>query len=951
MAADLDPSTATLSGGQRETLRAWSSLAQWIGTPKGADAIVRVEEVWPGYGSMANASILNAYYTDPGIIATVWAWLARNGVTGGHGFEPGCGRGDWMAGAPVGVSFDGVDIDPISVRVARLLTGRNVVECPLEMWDLSRSSRPEVAGYDVVVGNVPFSSIRPARNNPHHDNLHNLAVARSVDMLRPGGVATVITSRFALDADASRTWRERLATDVDLVGAFRLPAGTHHSAGTDVVTDLLVLRRPHPGENRPVAEWVDTVPVDVAGETFRHNAHFAAYPERVLGRYEPGGVYRRENLNVVGTGIAARVLADALAVVTVDYHPAGAARQQVRPVAVTESGRRLPAGSIVVDAGSPTGFVRDGAVHRVARTNRPQVRALCELRDVVLDYLDRPSDEARDALAALYGNYRRSWPPLGAYTLVPIQTGTDGDGVGDSSEGEVTRFRRRYPGLDGFRTDPSWWTVAALEHFDDETGVGVPAAILQRPIIDTGTGRWPTAAASLPLAIANSLARFHRLDDIYVAEQLAIDVPTAQDLLRSVAFEVPAGGWEIADTYLAGDIVAKLDTALAAVVTDPRFERHVRALTGVLPTALTQAEISPELGVTWLTAPEITGFVAATAGEGTAVVRYHPPTGRWSSDGWAPAGPASFRTDRYGVLEQVVRACNATPVTVTVKISDGDGNERVVVDADATAAEQLARDNLNEALQAWCWADPVRATTLTERYNRLFNRYRPVAYDGAHLTLPGLATDFVPRPHQKDAVWRILTATDTGVLLAHGVGAGKTAAMIIAGHEARRTGRVIGTTLFAVPATMVEQFAGDYLRLYPAARVIAPTGTDRDAIRHFAARVATGDFDAAICSHTTVKTIPMHPDTHRANLQRRIDELTATDETVTLSRHAQRLVERRKAKLTEQLRALTDAAEDPTVVYFDRLGIGMLVVDEAHLAKNIALNTARDGLPMPEPSQ
>ena len=277
------------------------------------------------------------------------------------------------------------------------------------------------------------------------------------------------------------------------------------------------------------------------------------------------------------------------------------------------------------------------------------------------------------------------------------------------------------------------------------------------------------------------------------------------------------------------------------------------------PTPLTAAEITPEFGVTWLEPDDIAGFVADHDG-GDITVRYHPPTGIWSYDGWAPGGPARFRTDRYTMAEQVMRACNAKPVTVHIKQQVGD-REITVIDPEATAAEQLCRDNLTEALQVWCWADPERATRLAGRYNRLFNRYRAEQWDGSHLTLPGLAADFTPRPHQKDVVWRILASADRGVLMAHGVGAGKTAAMIIAAQETRRTGRIAGTALFAVPGNMVEQFARDYLRLYPAARVLTPHGaTQKDAVREFAARMATGDFDAAICSHNQLKTIPLSPD-------------------------------------------------------------------------------------------
>ena len=296
------------------TLRAWTSLAQWVGTQRGLQAVERVEESWPGYGQVAASSILNAYYTDTDVVLAVWDWLRRHGVTSGVGFEPGCGRGDWIAAAPEEVRFDAVDIDPISVRVATALTGANVVQSRIEEWHLARSDQALVnGGYDVVVGNVPFSSHRPGVGNPHRDNLHNLAIARSVSMLRRGGVAAVLTSRFSLDSNDTG-WRRRLAAEVDLVAAFRLPSRTHREAGTDVVTDLLILRRPLPGEHRPGPDWlnVEQLALD-ADTTTTVNRYWADHPNHVLGRIEPGGAYRRENFNVVADRPARNALADALA--------------------------------------------------------------------------------------------------------------------------------------------------------------------------------------------------------------------------------------------------------------------------------------------------------------------------------------------------------------------------------------------------------------------------------------------------------------------------------------------------------------------------------------------------------------------------------------------------------------------------------------------------------------
>ncbi len=440
-----------MTAAEVRTLRAWTSLAQWVGSERGVRAIDRVEQFWPGYSQVAASSILNAYYTDTDVVVTVWDWLQRHGVTSGVGFEPGCGRGDWIAAAPEAVRFDAVDIDPISVRVAAALTGANVAECRIEEWHLGRSYEAQAnGGYDVVVGNVPFSSHRPGVGNPHRDNLHNLAIARSVAMMRPGGVATVLTSRFSLDS-TDTGWRQRLAAEVDLIAAYRLPSGTHREAGTDVVTDLLILRRPLPGEARPDPDWLGVERLVLDADTASTvNRYWADHPGHVLGRIEAGGAYRRENFTVVAERPAHEALADALTGVELAWTPTGTAPAVDDPAPATvrtSHGRGLPAGSIVIDPTSMTGFSRDGRPHPCAVTNRNQLQLLVTLRDRVLDYLDAPTDAGRSELADLYATYRNVYNPLNAYDLVEVKS------VGCGSRGGFVQIRLIMAGSCEFGSD------------------------------------------------------------------------------------------------------------------------------------------------------------------------------------------------------------------------------------------------------------------------------------------------------------------------------------------------------------------------------------------------------------------------------------------------------------------------------------------------------------------
>ena len=931
-----------------------------MGTERGLAAVDRVEEAWPGYGQVAASSILNAYYTDTDVVLTVWDWLERHGVTEGLGFEPGCGRGDWIAAAPDGVRFDAVDIDPISVRVAAALTGANVVESRIEEWHLARSEQALAnGGYDVVVGNVPFSSHHPGVGNPHRDNLHNLAVARSVSMLRPGGIAAVLTSRFSLDSNDS-SWRRRLAAEVDLVGAFRLPSRTHREAGTDVVTDLLILRRPLPGEQRPDPAWVDVEDLALdADTTSTVNRYWHDHPDHVLGRIEPGGAYRRENFTVVSDGPAHTVLAEALARVELAWAPAGTARRSTTPHLSCRARRRVgrcrPGRSLPTRRRGP-GSPRDGREHPCTAKGRHQLGLLLTMRDRVLEYLDAPTDAGRNELADLYAAYRDLYKqPLNAYELAEarsVKRRDADDSDVDEATGERTLVRRRYPKLEGFRTDPSWWSVAALEVFDDDTGEATPAPILQRPIIEATREVWPDRADTIEQAVANSLARWHRIDPDYVAGQLGVGAPETAVQLAEVAYRTPAGEWDLAAHYLAGDVVGKLDEALTAAAGDRGFVRNVDALRAVQPTPLTAAEITPEFGgdVARARRRRRVHRCPTTAARSPSSTTHRPGSGP-TTGGRQPDRPGSTPTRTPPQKRSSGRAtpnrspCTSPDRSVTVRSPSST--------PEATAAEQLCRDNLTEALQVWCWDDPRTGhpsrrplqPAVQPVPGRTMGRLPPdPAGPGRRLRRPPpperrrLADPRVGRPRGADGP-RCRDRQDRRD-----------------DHRRPRNPAAPGGStappLFAVPGNMVEQFARDYLRLYPAARVLTPHGaTQRDAVREFAARMATGDFDAAVCSHNQLKTIPLSPDVEAEVLARRLADFETFDPNTTLSRSAARRWARQLEKEQAHLTELKQAVEDPAVTYFDRMGVGMLVVDEAHLAKNIRLNTQRQGLPMPAGSQ
>ncbi|MEQ1698583.1 MAG: hypothetical protein ABMA25_00655 [Ilumatobacteraceae bacterium] len=844
-----------------------------------------------------------------------------------------------MLNAPAGCSFDAVDIDPVSVTVAAAITGQNITCTGIEDWHPARSSRTDgTVGYDFAVGNVPFSSIGPGRNNPHHDNLHNYAIDHAVRMLRPGGVAALLTSRFTLDSRNSR-FRERLAQSADLIAAVRLPSGSHRQCGTDAVTDLLILRKPHPGETRPNADWIHTSPIHGITGT-QHNSYWESHPDHVLGSYQQGGAHGGTNVEVLNDHLdtVAEQLANLLHQYDPRYQPAGdtpdqASFQRAQQRASERDGIRYPAGTI--HANPDGSFTRDGQPFQCPATQADQLTALIGLRDLTYRYLAAPDDTVRDEMAATYQAYTQRFGYINTFTtgwkrtkLRPDQEPDVDDIVEERDDGTrvVLTASRNHPPMGRFRTDPGWWVVASLETFDDLTMTGQPAGLLTRDTIREAS-RWPEQADTPATAVANSMSRYGTIDPAYVCTQLGIQPSELHDRLDGIAYLRPDTTYELAATYLAGDVVTKLEQATQAAATDSRYAANVTALRDAQPAPLTAAMITPTIGVNWITPSEYADFVHHLTSS-RATINYHAPTNAWEINGYINS-PAKWSTKRRTTKALLEEMLTMTATLVTTEI---DGNR--IVDVEATAEAQDRREDIQSEFRTWLFADTERTATIVDRYNRTFNRWATQKWSGEHLSFEGLAADFEPREHQRDVVWRILNTTDRGTLLAHGVGAGKTAAMIIAGHEARRTGRVNGTNVYAVPKSMVDQFALDYLRLYPAARILTPPAGP-DGRREFLARLATGDFDAAICSHQTFTSIPITVETQRAALEQRLVDLTppaGNDWSRTL--HSQ--LERARKKVQERLDRLDDNA-DQTLIPLEHLGIGMLFVDEAHIGKNIQI--------------
>lgn len=925
------------------------------------EAIGRAEQRWPGYLATARRTVLNAHYTDPAIVAAGWRFLRAVGADPQRhvGWEPGAGTGLWMSDE-LAVPMHGVELDPVSAAVGNHLVppGSEIVHGSLVDVTVP-SSGPGRDGYDVVAGNVPFASFAPhADDNPHELSLHNYALVKAASMVRPGGYLIVVTSRYTLDAAATTT-RGLLGELTNLVGAVRLPTGAHAvRAGTEVVSDLLVMHRPHvDGELRG---WPEAVPVTVEGVEVVVSAHFVEHPQMVLGGWALGGMRHADDIRVIHTGardggylaeLAARL--DTIAATAPRLEVEG--RSPAAEVAATRRPADLPVGSIVpLGGGRFERWTSQGpTAHVVPRTQQTELEWLCQLRDATravlrADANGSPAVDERRRLNERYDRYAGRFGPLNRFTL-RAQKSTP---VDVEADGEAPAPRRVLPKMGGFRSDPGWWPVAALEIFDEESQTARKAPIMSRPV--AATAEYPDRVDDPATAVSVLLARDGQLTAASVADLAGIDGGEVEGWLGDLTFRDPEG--EVALTpaalYLSGLVRAKLTAATVAAEADPSYRRNVAALEAVLPRWLGPHEISARLGAPWIPASDVEAFIVEELKLPEVEVVHVAETASWTmtSFGFSAENAYTYAVEgKRTALELVEDLANQRATRITVEDADG----RRVLDVESTAAATAKRGELEDLFAGWVWSDPDRADRLAAVYNNRFNAYIEPRWDGSELRLDGLSAEFTPRRHQLDAVARILGDRDRGTLLAHPVGAGKTAVMAIAAIELRRLGISAGPVGIVVPNSMLQQFAREFLQLYPQANVLVADDASfsRDQRREFVARAASGTYDVVLFTHSSFTAVAPSPATIAESTQREIDTHRAALEVVVeldggqASRKAVKQIETAIAQLEQRLAKATDRAHHDTGgVEFEQLGLGHLMVDEAHLCKNLAFPTRIDGV-------
>ncbi|TIP95664.1 MAG: lactate dehydrogenase [Mesorhizobium sp.] len=904
------------------------------------------------YASLARCTQY-AHFTPEFIVRAMWSGLRRLGWRGGRVLEPGVGTGLFPALLPAElrdqVHLTGVEIDPVTARIARLLQARaRIVNA-----DFARADLP--ASFDLAIGNPPFSD-RTVRSDRAYRSmgprLHDYFIARSIDLLKPGGLAAFVTSAGTMDkADCSA--REHIAKSADLVAAIRLPQGSFQAdAGTDVVVDVLFFRKRKPGEAEGNVTWLDTDevrPADGDEIAIRVNRWFARHPDFVLGTHAstsgpfgetytclprpgvdlasalshaisllPEAIYDGEPEAIDGDDLdgAGELLPNAPAIREGSYFIASntALMQMVDGVPVTLPLRK--------------GRSADGVPDKHARI----IRKLIPIRDAVREVLkaqefDRLWKPAQIKLRIAWSNFVRAFGPINT-TVVSTSE--------DPETGEVRETHRR-PNLHPFLDDPDCWLVASIEDYDLETDTARPGPIFTERVIAPPSAPIITSAADALAVVLNE--RGH-VDVDHIAELLQADADAVIAELGDAIYRDPeSGSWQTADAYLSGQVRDKLKSAEAAAALEPAFERNVRALVEVQPADLGPSDITARLGAPWIPAADVVAFVKETLG---AEIRIHhmPELASWTVEarqlGWMAAGTSEWGTDRRHAGELIADALNSRVPQIFDIIKEGRAERRVlnVVETEA-AKEKLTK--IKTAFQTWIWSDADRTDRLARVYNDRFNNIAPRKFSGDHLQLPGASGAFSLYGHQKRGIWRIISAGST--YLAHAVGAGKTMTIAAAVMEQKRLG-LVAKAMLVVPGHCLAQAAREFLALYPTARILVADETNftKDKRHRFLSRSATATWDAIIITHSAFRFISVPSAFEQQMIH---DELELYETLLTKvesgDRVSRKRLERLKEGLKERLESLATRKDD--LLTISEIGIDQIIVDEAQEFRKLSFAT------------
>ncbi len=911
----------------------------------------------------AEASTPNAHYTSETVIRGIYGILTRLGFDSGRILEPALGVGHFIGLLPddliSGTRWTGIELDPTSGRIARAL----YPDSDIRIEGFEDAILGERA-YDLVVGNVPFGNypVFDPVHNPRGFRIHDYFFAKSLALVRPGGLVAMLTSRFTLDKRNSAV-REFLGERADLIGAIRLPnSAFRENAGTEVTTDLLILRRRTDGAAPAGEAWLKSVEVVTPDGRAWVNEYYARNPHMMLGQLRlTGRMYARNEPTVVAD--ADQDLGDAIARAGLHlpanvfrHEPPAVATEQASASLVDRPDTSIRDGAFAVVDGALR--IRDGdrfAEHGLrSQKDVRRVTALVRLRNAVRRVLESQVQElsepdqvlARSELNRLYDRFVREWGPINREVRVEDRAG---------------RVLVRRPNLAAFRRDPEAMNVAALELYDAETDTAQKAAIFTQRVVRPRIEISHTERVEDALLV--TLDRHGRVDlsevgALWGGRSEAEVISALGDRLYR---DPDTGSWETADAYLSGPVRDKLRIARAAASRDAEFLRNVAALEAVRPEDLKPSEIDATLGSAWIPPDDICQFVRDLLGNvaknATIDVAHLPREAAWrlSAPQWtvrSVEATMTWGTKRADAVRLVEDSLNqrTTQIYDTVDELDpatGTVRKRTVRNVKESLDAQEKQRAIQDRFASWVWEDADRAARLLARYNELFNGSRLREYDGSHLTLPGASDAIQLDPHQRNFVWRVLQ--DGNALAAHCVGAGKTFANVAAGMELRRLG-LARKVCHVVPNHMLEQYSRELLQLYPSAQILVAGAEDfvGDGRRRFMGRIATGDFDAIVVTHSSFGKLPISPEFEAGFIRSEIQSYRELlEDTAGVAGKCLRQKQLQQAiKAAEvRLERLSNRHTKDRGLTFEELGIDALFIDEAHCFKNLDCPTKIQGIP------
>ena len=879
--------------------------------------------------SSARESTLNAHYTSPTVIKAIYECVANMGFTTGNVLEPACGIGNFFGLVPEAMSKSklyGIELDSITGRIAKQL----YQNANIAVQGYEDSSLPD-SFFDLAVGNVPFGNygVSDKRYDKNHFMVHDYFFAKTLDKVRPGGIIAFVTSSGTMDKKNSAV-RKYIAQRAELLGAVRLPNNAFlQNAGTSVVADILFLQK----RDRAIETEPDWVHLGKSAEGFTVNQYFADNPDMVLGQLtEESTQYGRQECTCAP--IAGADLSEQLRDAMANIHGSITEYEREDDELSESTNESIPADP---DVRNFSFTVVDGQIYyrensrmnkmEVSVTAANRIKGMIELRDCTRRLIEYqlegyPDDDiAREqrSLNALYDRY------------------TDKYGLLNSRANNMA-----------FSDDSAYCLLCSLEVIDENGNLGRKADMFTKRTIRQQSV--VTSVDTATEALAVSLSEKANVDMPYMAELTGKTEEQLAEELTGVIFLNPTTKqYETADEYLSGDVRWKLQ--LLREIDDPQYAANMAALEKVQPKDLSASEIDVRLGATWLPPEDIEKFVhellsTAYYIQNRIKVHYSPITAAWNienknSDYNNVAAGVTYGTNRINAYKIIEETLNLKDVRIFDTVTDENGNEVRVLNKKDTILAQQKQQLIKDAFRDWIWKDPDRRDRLTTLYNTKFNSIRPREYDGSHIRFTGMNPEITLRPHQVNAIARILYGGNT--LLAHVVGAGKTFEMVAAAMESKRLG-LCQKSLFVVPNHLTEQWAAEFLQLYPSANILVATKKDFETRnrKKFCSRIATGDYDAVIIGHSQFEKIPMSIERQRAVLQEQLDEIVdgiAEAKSARAERFTVKQLEKTKKQIKLKLEKLNDQSRKDDVVTFEELGVDRLFVDEAHFYKNLFLFT------------